>query len=102
MLGGVSINGKSGRPDDTIGIGGVVNGISNDPHRIPQCRPPRHLDRGRALTNYRTETIIEAYYSYALTASTRTSFDYLYVTNPGYDADQSPPNIFTGRAHWQF
>jgi high affinity Mn2+ porin len=27
---GVSINGKSwGRPDDTIGIAGVVNGISN-------------------------------------------------------------------------
>ena len=48
------------------------------------------------------EKIFEAYYSYALTPSTRLSLDYQFVSNPGYNADRGPANVFAGRVHWQF
>ena len=54
------------------------------------------------LPNYKTEKILEAYYSYALTSSTRLTFDYQFLANPAYNADRGPVNIFAGRAHWQF
>ena len=46
--------------------------------------------------------IVEAYYSYALTASIRMSLDYQFVANPGYNTDRGPVNVFAGRLHWQF
>jgi hypothetical protein len=54
------------------------------------------------LPNYRTEKVFEAYYSHAMTASTRLTFDYQFLANPAYNADRGRINIFAGRAHWQF
>ena len=100
--GGVSINGKQwGRPDDTIGIGGVVNGIAGSPGLFQRWRK-RHLDRRWAIAASQRRGIVEAYYSYALTASTRVSVDYQFVANPGYNADRGPVNVFAGRFHTQF
>jgi high affinity Mn2+ porin len=103
VQGGVSINGKSwGRPDDTIGIAGVVNGISNAHVAFLNAGGIGILVGDGQLPNSGTEKILEAYYSYALTASTRVTFDYQFVNNPGYNADRGPVNIFAARAHWQF
>jgi high affinity Mn2+ porin len=54
------------------------------------------------LTNPGLEKIFEAFYSYALTPSTRLSLDYQFVSNPGYNADRGPVNAFAARIHWQF
>ena len=54
------------------------------------------------LPHYGPEKIFETYYSYALTASTDSAFDYQFVTNPGYNADRGPVNIFAGRFHTAF
>jgi len=103
VQGGVSINGKSwGRPDDTIGIAGVVNGISDAHIAFFNAGGLGILIGDGQLTNYSTEKILEAYYSYALTTSTRLTFDYQFVENPAYNADRGPVNIFAGRVHWQF
>ena len=103
ISGGVSINGKSwGRPDDTIGIAGVVNGISSAHIAFFNAGGLGILIGDGQLPNYRTEKILEAYYSYALTPSTRLTFDYQFLANPAYNADRGPVNIFAGRAHWQF
>ena len=48
------------------------------------------------------EEIIEAYYSYALTASMRVAVDYQLVINPGYNTDRGPANVFAGRFHATF
>jgi high affinity Mn2+ porin len=48
------------------------------------------------------EQIIETYYSYALTPSIKLSFDYQFVTNPGYNTDRGPASVFTVRLHAQF
>ena len=103
VSGGVSINGKSwGRPDDTIGIAGVVNGISSAHIAFLNAGGLGILIGDGQLTNYGLEKIFEAYYSFALNASTKLSFDYQFVANPGYNADRGPANVFAARAHWQF
>lgn len=103
VSGGVSINGKSwGRPDDTIGIAGVVNGISNAHIAFLNAGGIGILIGDGQLTNYSTEKILETYYSYAMTSSTRLSVDYQFIANPGYNANRGPANIFAARAHWQF
>ena len=103
VQGGVSINGKLwGRPDDTVGIAGVINGISNDHIAFLNAGGLGILIGDGQLTNYGTERILEAYYSYAVTPSTRLTFDYQFLSNPAYNADRGPVNIFAGRVHWQF
>jgi high affinity Mn2+ porin len=103
VSGGVSINGYAwGRPDDTIGIAGVVNGISAAHVAFLNAGGLGILVGDGQLPHYSTEKILEAYYSYALTPSTRLTFDYQFMKNPGYNADRGPANIFAARAHWQF
>ena len=101
--GGVSINGKDwGRPDDTIGIGGVVNGIAGVHRDYFNLGGTGILIGDGQLPNPGVEGIVEAYYSYALTASTRVSVDYQFIGNPGYNTDRGPANVFAGRVHSQF
>ena len=103
ISGGISLTGKSwGRPDDTIGVAGVVNGISSVHVAFLNAGGLGILIGDGQLTNYGLEKILEAYYSYALTPSTRLSLDYQFVSNPGYNADRGPVNAFAARIHWQF
>jgi high affinity Mn2+ porin len=100
---GVSVDGKQwSRPDDTVGIAGVINGITPIHQAYFNIGGLGILIGDGALPNYGLEQIIEAYYSYALTASTRLSFDYQFIANPGYNADRGPANVFAGRFHAQF
>jgi high affinity Mn2+ porin len=100
---GVSINGKNwGRPDDTIGIGGVVNGIAPIHQAYFNAGGTGILLGDGQLPHPGVEGIVEAYYSYALTASMRVSVDYQFVGNPGYNTDRGPANVFAGRIHTQF
>ena len=101
--GGVSINGKDwGRPDDTIGIGGIVNGIAGVHQTYFNAGGLGILIGDGQLPNPGVEGIVEAYYSYALTASTKVSVDYQFIGNPGYNTDRGPANVFAGRVHTQF
>jgi high affinity Mn2+ porin len=103
ISGGISLTGKSwGRPDDTIGVAGVINGISSVHVAFLNAGGLGILIGDGQLTNYGLEKILEAYYSYALTPSTRLSLDYQFVGNPGYNADRGPVNAFAARIHWQF
>jgi len=103
VAGGVSISGKLwGRPDDTVGVAGVFNGISSEHAEFLNLGGLGILVGDGQLTNPGWEKILEAYYSYALTASTRLTLDYQFISNPGFDADRGPVNVFAARVHWQF
>jgi len=103
VAGGVSIGGKRwDRPDDTIGIAGVLNHIAPVHQAFFNAGGLGILVGDGQLPHPGYEEIIEAYYSYALTASTRISLDYQFVANPGYNTDRGPVNVFAGRLHWQF
>jgi len=100
---GASINGKQwGRPDDTVGIAGVINGLAPVHAAYFAAGGTGILIGDGALPNYGLEQIIETYYSYALSSSTKVSFDYQFIANPGYNADRGPVNVFAGRFHAAF
>ena len=90
-----------GRPDDKIGIGGVIEGLS------PQARAyfaagGLGILIGDGQLNYRNEKVIEAYYAYSLNQWATLTFDYQFITNPAYNADRGPVSIFSGRLHAEF
>lgn len=100
---GVSLSGKQwGRPDDTVGIAGIINDISGIHQQFFNAGGLGILIGDGQLPHPGLEQIIEAYYSYALSASTRVSVDYQFIANPAYNTDRGPVNVFGGRFHWQF
>jgi high affinity Mn2+ porin len=102
VSGGLSIKGSFwGRPDDTIGIGGAVNGLSAA-HRDYLAAGGFGLLIGDGQLNYSPERIFEAYYSWKLNSWSTVTFDYQFVTNPAYNADRGPVSIFSGRLHAEF
>ena len=103
VSGGVSIGGKNwGRPDDTIGIAGVINGLAPVHQGYFAAGGLGILIGDGALPNYALEGIVEAYYSYAITSWLKVSADYQFIVNPGYNADRGPVNVFAGRVHTTF
>jgi high affinity Mn2+ porin len=102
LSGGLSIKGSYwGRPSDTIGIGGAINGLSAG-HRDFLAAGGLGLLIGDGRLNYSPEQIIEAYYSWRLNPSSALTFDYQLITNPAYNADRGPVSIFSGRLHAEF
>jgi high affinity Mn2+ porin len=100
---GVSIGGKQwGRPDDTVGIAGVINGLAPNHITYFAAGGMGVLIGDGSLTNYGLEQILEAYYSYAITQSLKVGFDYQLIVNPAYNENRGPVNVFAGRIHTQF
>ena len=100
---GTSVNGKKwGRPDDTFGILGMMNGIDSSHAAWFNDGGLGILVGDGQLPNPGWEHIIETYYSYALTSSVKLSADYQFIQNPGFNKDRGPANVFAGRVHWQF
>ena len=90
-----------GRPDDRIGVGGAVNGLS------PQARSyfaagGLGILIGDGQLNYRTERALEVFYAYAVNAHLNVTLDYQFISNPAYNADRGPVSIFSGRMHAEF
>ncbi len=100
---GLSLNGKSwGRPDDTVGVAGVVNGISGIHQAYFNAGGLGILIGDGMLPHPGLEQIFEAYYSYALTSAVRLTADYQFIANPAYNTDRGPANVISGRFHYQF
>ena len=100
---GTALNGKQwGRPDDTIGIAGIVNGISGVHQAFFNAGGLGILVGDGQLPNPGLEEIFETYYSYALTQATKVSVDYQFINNPGYNTQRGPANAFAVRLHTQF
>jgi len=90
-----------GRPDDKIGVAGVVEGLS-PVARAYFAAGGLGILIGDGQLNYRPEQILEAFYAYSLNKWATLTFDYQFVANPGYNADRGPVSIFSGRLHAQF
>jgi high affinity Mn2+ porin len=100
---GVSITGKQwGRPDDTVAVAGVINGIEASHRAYFAAGGTGVLIGDGSLPNYGVEQIFETYYSYAITPTLKASFDYQFVANPAYNANRGPVNAFAGRLHAAF
>ncbi|HJX20031.1 MAG TPA: carbohydrate porin, partial [Steroidobacteraceae bacterium] len=99
---GTSIKGSAwGRTKDTIGIGTAINSLSRD-HRDFIAAGGLGILIGDGRLNYRTERILETYYSIALFDAMSLTFDYQFIANPAYNADRGPVSVFSGRLHAEF
>jgi high affinity Mn2+ porin len=90
-----------GRPDDKIGVAGVVEGLSPIA-RAYFAAGGLGILIGDGQLNYRPERIIEAYYTHSVNKWATLTFDYQFIDNPGYNADRGPVSVFSGRLHAQF
>ena len=102
LSGGVSVMGSSwGRPNDKVGLGGAINGLSG-PHRDFLAAGGLGLLIGDGALNYREEKILETFYAYNVNKWTTVTFDYQFIANPAHNADRGPVSIFAARVHAEF
>ena len=96
---GLSLKGNSwNRPEDTLGIAGVISGTSGKQQQF-LAAGGRGFVIGDGALRYGREEIIETYYSYKLLKYAALSPDYQYVRNPAFNKDRGPVHIFAGRLH---
>jgi high affinity Mn2+ porin len=99
---GVSLNGKQwGRPDDTVGLAGVVNGISGVHRAFLNAGGLGILVGDGMLPHPGLEQIVEAYYQLPVSYF-KLALDYQYIVNPAYNADRGPVSVVAARLHAQF
>jgi high affinity Mn2+ porin len=100
---GLSLKGSTWhRNEDTIGLVGIVNGISADFERYLQAGGLGPLIGDGQLPHPGAEQIIETYYRVSATSWAQVTLDYQWVKNPAYNTDRGPASIFAVRVHAQF
>lgn len=103
ISGGVSLNGKSwGRPDDTLGVGVVLNAITRTHQQWLNAGGTGILVGDGQLPKYKPEKILETYYSYAISPALKVSAGYQFIADPAYNAQRGPVSLLEGRVHTEF
>jgi len=100
-FGGVYKGTSWGRPNDRIGLAGIINGLSSNYQAFLRAGG-LGINIGDGALSYRPEEIIEAYYSIGLTDWAAMTFDYQFVANPGDNYVRGPVSIGAVRLHVQF
>jgi high affinity Mn2+ porin len=100
---GLSLAGSRwGRPDDAVGLAGVVNRISHDGKLYLAAGGLGGIIGDGQLPNAGPEQILEAYYSIPIFSFAHATLDYQFVNNPAYNRDRGPVSIFGVRFHAEF
>jgi high affinity Mn2+ porin len=99
---GLALKGKQwGRPDDTFGLAGIINGISAVHERFLNDGGLGILVGDGKLPHPGLEQILETYYAFPLFATTVT-FDYQFIVNPAYNRDRGPVSVIGARLQMGF
>jgi high affinity Mn2+ porin len=99
LSGGIALSGRAWkRPQDVIGAGAARNYLSGD-QRVYLATGGLGFIVGDGRLNYRPESIVEAYYAFALNRAVTLSFDYQHVANPAYNQDRGPVSVYSLRMH---
>ena len=86
------------RSDDKLGAAYVSNGLSADHTRYLALGGLGFI-LGDGALNYGTERIFETYYTAQIWRGISCAFDYQHVSNPGYNRDRGPVDVFSVRLH---
>jgi high affinity Mn2+ porin len=99
---GLSLNGKQwGRPDDTFGLAGIVNGITGEHQQFFNDGGFGILVGDGMLPHPGPEQILETYYELPV-SFLKLTVDYQFIVNPGYNEDRGPVSVISARVHTQF
>lgn len=100
---GLQVKGNSwNREGDTVGIAGIIDGISPAHRAFLAAGGLGPLVGDGKLPHYSLEKVIEIYYDVEVTKNIHFAVDYQFVANPAYNADRGPINVFGSRIHFQF
>jgi high affinity Mn2+ porin len=100
---GASVKGlRWHRPEDTLGVAAIDNGISAEREQYLNAGGLGVLIGDGKLPHPGAEQIIETYYSFAARSWAHLSLNYQWVKNPGYNTDRGPVSIVAVRLHAQF
>jgi len=99
---GLSIKGDFWhRPNDTVGLAGVVNGISRAQQQF-FADGGLGILAGDGALSYGLEKTLETYYKAQIWKNIYGTADYQYVIDPAYNAARGPVSILSMRLHWEF
>jgi high affinity Mn2+ porin len=90
------------RPQDTVGIAAIDNGISAEREEYLNLGGLGILIGDGKLPHPGAEQILETYYNFAAWSWLNLSLDYQWVKNPAYNTDRGPVSIIAVRVHAQF
>lgn len=100
---GLSVTGaRWGRKDDTVGLAGIISGISRDAQRYFAAGGLGVLIGDGRLPQYEPEKVLELYYSATIIDGITFGADYQRVENPAFDAARGPVDILGFRFHGEF
>ena len=99
---GVSVKGEAWhRPGDTVGLAGVLNGLSHV-HQEYFAEGGTGILAGDGALNYGWEKIIETYYDFKVCEHVNAALDYQFIDNPAFNEARGPVSVFGGRLHFEF
>jgi high affinity Mn2+ porin len=99
---GLSIKGESWhRPNDTVGLAGVLNGISHVHQEFFEAGGTGIL-AGDGNLSYRLEKIVEAYYDFEIWKTLHGTLDYQFISDPAFNSARGPVSVLGARLHWSF
>jgi high affinity Mn2+ porin len=100
---GLSLQGASwGRPEDTVGLAGVVNQISRSAKNYLAAGGLGGIIGDGQLPEAGPEQILETYYSFAAFSFAKLTGDYQFVNNPAYNRQRGPVSVFALRLHVEY
>jgi high affinity Mn2+ porin len=99
---GIVLSGKLwGRANDSLGIGGIINGISGVHEQFLNAGGLGILVGDGKLPHPGNEHILELYYSFPI-LSWRGTLTYEFIDNPAYNEDRGPVSVISTRLRAQF
>lgn len=99
---GLSVKGESWkRPNDTLGLAGVLNALSRVHQNFFSAGGTGILAGDGALT-YGLEEILETYYDFQVWKTIHVSLDYQFINHPAFNRDRGPVSVLGARLHWTF
>jgi high affinity Mn2+ porin len=99
---GFSLKGEAWeRPNDVVGLGGILNAASAT-HREFLAAGGTGILAGDGRLNYGLEHGLEVYYELQVWRSVRATLDYQFIANPAFNSDRGAVSVFGGRLHWDF
>jgi high affinity Mn2+ porin len=98
---GVAVKGAAWRrPNDTVGMVGILSGASRDQREFLEAGGTGILNGDGNLT-YSPEKVLESYYDFPIGKTAHFALDYQFVGDPAFNADRGPVSIFGVRLHWE-
>ncbi len=99
VSGGIVLkNPLGGRPDDSVGLGLIVSGLSSA-HQAYLAAGGQDFLIGDGALRYGPEEVAELYYLFKAAAPFSLTLDLQGVNDPAYNQDRGPLGIIAGRAH---